>query len=151
MQETEFEIDRDAVEKYFRATQSLALLLTGFCTFGIGFILAWIHYKKHIEFSRNLCPRQVHALRYRIEGSTLRVDSGLMFLYRRSIPLERIIDVALVQGPLLRHFGIWVLQIQTAGYGTQGARLYGVRNPEEVRELILSQRQRIYGEKAAEA
>ena len=150
MQEIEFEIDRDAVEQYFRACQSLLLLFSGFYTFGIGFILAWIHYKKYIEFSRTLCPRQANALRYRLEGNTLHVDSGLLFLYRKSIPLDRITDVVLVQGPLLRHFGIWTMSVR-ASWGQTGAALIGVRNPEAVRELILSQRQRIYGEKAADA
>ena len=81
----------------------------------------------------------------------MRADGGVFFLFRKSIPFERITDIALVQGPLLRHFGIWAMRIQTAGSARCEATLYGVRNPEEVRELILSQRQRIYGEKAADA
>jgi putative membrane protein len=147
MQEIDFEINRDAVEQYFRTIQSLALLTLIFF-FGIGLILALIHY---FSFGHWLCPRLANALRYRIEGSVLRVDSGVMFLSRKSRPLERITDVALVQGPLLRHFGIWAMQIQTAGSALCEAVLCGVRNPEEVRELILSQRQRIYGEKAGDA
>ena len=150
MQETEFEINRDAVEQYIRTVQSIGLL--GFtCFFGIGIVLALIHYYKYIKFSREICQRQVNALRYRLEGSTLRVDSGVWFLHRKSIPLERITDVALVQGPLLRFFDIWAMRIQTAGSAQCEATLYGVRNPEEIRELILSQRQRIYGEKAGDA
>jgi len=141
MQETEFDINRDAVREYFRAAQSLPLLF-------LWIIPGVIHY---IGISIWLCQYQANNLRYRLEGSTLRVDGGVFFLFRKSIPLERITDVALVQGPLMRYFGIWAMRIQTAGSAQCEATLYGVRTPEEVRELILSQRQRIYGEKAGDA
>ena len=151
MQEIEFEINRDALEQYFRTQQSLLLLVLGFWTFGLGIVLALIHYYKYIKFSREICPRQVNALRYRLEGSTLRVDGGVWFLFRKSIPLERITDIALVQGPLLRHFDIWAMRIQTAGSARCEAVLYGVRNPEEIRELILARRKQVYGEKTEDA
>ena len=151
MQEIEFEIDRNAVEKYFLARDSLILLVCFGWYFGLGILLAWLHYYKKNKFSRWYCPIRVSNLHYRLEGSLLRADGGVFFLFRKSIPLERITDVALVQGPLLRYFGIWAMNIQTAGSAQCEATLYGVRNPEEVRELILSQRQRINGEKAADA
>jgi len=151
MHEIEFEIDRDAVDQGARIWESLALLVGfGWC-FGLGILLAWLHYYKKNKFSRWYCPLRANNLRYRLVGSTLRADGGVFFLFRKSIPLERITDIALVQGPLLRYCGIWAMQIQTAGSAQCEAVLFGVRNPEEVRELILSQRQRVYGEKAADA
>jgi membrane protein YdbS with pleckstrin-like domain len=98
-----------------------------------------------------ICTWQAHNLRYRLEATTLRADGGVFFLFRKSIPLERITDIALVQGPLLRFFDIWAMRIQTAGSAQCEATLYGVCEPEKIRELILSQRQRIYGEKAGDA
>ena len=80
----------------------------------------------------------------------LRVDGGVFFLFRKSIPLERITDVNLVQGPLLRRFGIWAMRIQTAGSSRCEAILYGVREPEKIRTLILSQRQDAHGGKAGD-
>jgi len=53
-------------------------------------------------FAKWLIEWQVDALNYRIEGRTLRVDSGVFFLKRKGVPLDRIIDFALVQGPLMR-------------------------------------------------
>jgi len=145
----EFEINRDAVEQYFRAAQTLLLFITLVWFFGLGIIVALVHY---FAYSPWLCQLQAINLRYRLDGDTLRVDGGVFFLFRKSIPLERITDVALVQGPLLRHFGIWEMQIQTAGTG-QGceAKMYGVLDPEKVRELILSQRHKIYAEKSGDA
>ena len=178
MQETEFEIDRKAVRNYFVACWILScivacgvfllpfvpILIAAISATVVGtkgpsvfdpffFCLPFAIVPLFIVFAFGfwLCPQQTNNLRYRLEGSTVRADGGVFFLFRKSIPLERITDVALVQGPLLRYFGIWAMRIQTAGSVQCEATLYGVRNPEEVRELILSQRQRIYGEKAAEA
>jgi membrane protein YdbS with pleckstrin-like domain len=148
--EVDFEIDREAVERYFRTTQSiLCLFLTVF--FGLGIVLALLHYYKHNKFSRWFCPQQVNNLRYWLDGNILRVDGGVFFLFRKSISLERITDVTLVQGPVLRFCGIWALQIQTAGSQQCEATLYGVYEPEKIRDLILSSRQSVYGEKSGDA
>jgi len=172
MQEIEFEIDRDAVKHYLLTN----LLLGCFCILSIcclPFILPVIlhpfasgHMHSHqiviffmvfmifglalvgiFVFAQWLCPQQAKNLCYRLEGSTLRADGGVFFLFRKSIPLERITDVALVQGPLLRFFDIWAMRIQTAGSAQCEATLWGVREPEKIRELILAQRQGVYGEK----
>ena len=175
MQEIEFEINRDAAKNYFLVVwmivcfASFALIVY---PIGFGFLLSAIAISGALLFFISffsilfstvlflaisyayfywLCPQQANNLRYRLDGSTLRADGGVFFLFRKSIPLERITDVALVQGPLLRFFDIWAMRIQTAGSAQCEATLYGVRNPEEIRELILSQRQRVYGEKAGDA
>ena len=176
MQEIEFEIDRDAVKQYFLSSSLLGCfgILSLCCS---PFILPVIlhpllrgHLHSHtiilffmvfmifsvflggcFVFLQWLCPQQANNLRYRLEGDTLRVDGGVFFLFRKSIPLERITDVALVQGPILRFFNIWALSIQTAGSPHPEAALYGVREPEKVRELILARRKGIDGEKTEDA
>jgi len=93
-------------------------------------------------FIKWLVERQVEALHYRIEGRTLRVDSGVFFLKRKGVPLDRITDFALVQGPVMRMLGIWALQVQTAGVGTPTpeATLVAIENPEQVRDELLLRR-----------
>jgi len=163
MNETDFEINRDAVERYFRAGQTLFCLIPILpflaplliMLFGGGpdapsgvlaffGIVPLIHY---FGFGRWLCSRQAKNLRYRLDGNVLRAEGGVFFLFRKSIPLERITDIALVQGPLLRFFGIWAMKVQTAGSAQCEAILYGVCEAENVREMILSQRQGVYGNK----
>ena len=172
MQETEFEIDRNAVEKYRRAYVVLLFLFATLGLFSGGLTMEPATFRSHGDyivtcllfffvffpfifcvflFGLWLVRRQANSLRYRLEGSTLRADGGVFFLFRKSIPLERITDIALVQGPLLRYFNIWAMQIQTAGSAQCEATLYGVRNPEEMRELILSRRKQVYGEKTEDA
>ena len=176
MQEIEFEINREAVKRY---TMTNLLLLCAVATifptllvFGIsaiwvetfasdaiallvGFFAACMFLGTAsagcFAFVLWLCPQQANNLRYRLEESTLRVDGGVFFLFRKSIPLERITDVALVQGPLLRCFDIWAMRIQTAGSPQAEATLWGVREPEKVRELILSRRKGTDGEKTEDA
>ena len=175
MQGTEFEINRDAVRNYFLvATISSCFGILVFCSpisfpffIAVGmvddgpFALVSLFFCALFAnvlllsavsvFLFWLCQQQANNLRYRLDETTVRADGGVFFLFRKSIPLERITDVALVQGPLLRFFDIWTMRIQTAGSPQCEATLYGVRNPEEIRELILSRRQRIYGEKAGDA
>ena len=187
MQEIEFEIDRDAVKRYFLTIWLLTCIgilvlffpvIMAFLNtmlerpvvaiqmvegmpvvtmnparnsrpmlFFVGCVILVASGVTALTFGRWLCPQQANNLRYRLEGSTLRADGGVFFLFRKSIPLERITDVALVQGPLLRFFDIWAMRIQTAGSAQCEATLWGVREPEKMRELILSQRQGVYGEK----
>ena len=93
-------------------------------------------------FPKWLIQWQVEALQYRIEGRTLRVDSGVFFFKRKGIPLDRITDFALVQGPVMRMLGIWALQVQTASVGTPTPEvtLIAIENPKTVRDELLRRR-----------
>lgn len=86
--------------------------------------------------------KRAAALRYWLDGSTLRIDEGVLIRKRKSIPLDRITDVALVQGPLLRLCGSWALQVQTAGSSQQAPEgtLYGLVDAESARDAIMRAR-----------
>jgi len=135
----EFAVQREATTRYFYWAQILFIIIVGIWFLGIGLAVA-------ILFALTLGPwlsrRQAEALRYWLDGSTLRVDQGVFFLKRKAIPLDRVTDVVLVQGPLLRWCGIWELRTQTAGTGqaVPEASLYGVVDPERVRDVLLRAR-----------
>lgn len=142
---TDFLIDRDAVARYFLRGQVIMLLLIGLWLFGIGLVLSIVHF---FLTGPGLTRRQAAALSYWLEGSTLRVDQGVILLKRKSIPLDRVTDVVIVQGPIMRWCGIWGLQVQTAGTG-QGvpeAVLYGLSDPESVRDQLMAERDRVAGQ-----
>lgn len=143
----EYEIDRVAVARYLFWLQLLVIGLAGLCLFGIGILLAVIF---ALTLGRWLPKKQAGALRYWLDGSTIRIDQGVFFLKRKAIPLDRVTDVVLSQGPLMRRFGIWALQIQTAGTGHQLAEgvLYGVKDPEAVRDELLAARDAARGRQA---
>jgi putative membrane protein len=139
----EFEVDRDGLEAYF-AWGSLLLFVPFVFVFGIGLILAPIWW---LTLAWPLARWRAQAIRYWIdEAGLLRVDDGALFRSRASVPLDRVTDVVLRQGPLMHRFGIWSLWIQTGGIPAQlGGRtwiLYGLRSPEKVRDLILEERRK---------
>jgi len=141
----EFEIDREAVYRYLRTLVTLIMVLAGVWVFGAGLVLGLLWY---FAIGPWVHRRQVEALRYRLDGATLRIDSGFIFLSRKSIPLDRVTDVVLVQGPLLRYFGLWQMRIQTAGTGQQmpeGA-MVGIPDPDAARDLIMRRRDEAAGD-----
>jgi len=136
----ELPIQREAISRYiYNVGILICLLVIPFWCVGLVLLPIWVFW-----LGKSLPLRQADALRYWIEDSTLRVEEGVYFLRRKAIPLERITDIALVQGPLTRYFGLWLLQIQTSGMGTPvpEAALLGLCDPEKVRDLILSERNR---------
>ncbi|MGS0498626.1 hypothetical protein CWB85_13605 [Pseudoalteromonas sp. S1727] len=70
------------------------------------------------------------------------VKRGVFFKEEKSIPLEKITDVGLSQGPLMRLFGLYRLSFETAGQSGHGAlvSLLGVVDASEFREAILTQK-----------
>ena len=82
----------------------------------------------------------VRVLRYGLTDKALLRNKGILLKSRKTIPLDKITDLELVQGPLLRVFGMWIIKVQTAGTGSKmpTAMLIGVINPEQIREEILA-------------
>lgn len=143
-----FEIDRGNVARYFYWNAILAILFIGVWIFGAGIAVAIVW---GLTLGHWLARAQSNALRYWLEGFTLRIDSGVFFLKRKSIPLDRVTDVVLSQGPLLRYFHIWRLDIQTAGTGTHGSAegyLFGIVDPESVRDQLIAARDKAVGAKS---
>ncbi|MEN6611238.1 MAG: PH domain-containing protein [Methanoregulaceae archaeon] len=74
----------------------------------------------------------------------LRVDEitwkrGVWFRRTGIVPYNRITNLDLVQGPVMRYLGISTLAIQTAGYSGQAVpeiRIEAIEKAEELRELI---------------
>ena len=133
--EKEFDIDREKLVSYC-IWQSLLPCVILVLLFGIGLLLAVLIF----PFATWYYPRWVKVLRYCLDDKALRVEQGLLFRSRKTIPLDKITDLELVQGPLLRYFGMWTIKIQTASTASQlpEATLLGLVNPDQVREEILA-------------
>jgi len=133
--EKELDIDRDKIVMYcmWQSLLGCAILIP---LFGIGLILMLISY----VFESLYRPRWVKVLRYCLDDKSLRVEQGLLFRSRKTIPLDKITDLELVQGPLLRAMGMWTIKVQTASTASQlpEATLMGLVNPEKAREQILA-------------
>ncbi|HAU36663.1 MAG TPA: hypothetical protein DCX07_02965 [Phycisphaerales bacterium] len=133
------EIQRREVESYLFWQAALMFLLIGLFTWGIGIAVGLVYM---LTFGPYVARRRAEALDYRLDGTTVRIREGFLFIKHKSIPLDRVTDIVMDQGPLLRHFGLWTLKLQTAGVGQGRAEgvLYGLTEPDRVREMLISAR-----------
>jgi membrane protein YdbS with pleckstrin-like domain len=100
----------------------------------------WMHLLFLIPgYGRRWARLQAERLSYCVEGETLRADSGLIWFQRKSVPLNKITDINLTQGPVARRVGFWVLSINTAGSPRPYPEvvIYGPADPEGARDALL--------------
>ncbi|NNC90485.1 MAG: PH domain-containing protein [Akkermansiaceae bacterium] len=85
--------------------------------------------------------------------NTLKVGKGILTRVEKTIPLEKITDMAMVQGPIMRAMGLYKLTVETAGTSGPGAlvALTGIVDAPVFREKVLAQRDRISGAKSDSA
>jgi putative membrane protein len=130
------------VRKYWLLGGTVTLCVT---LVGIVFLpLWWI-------LGMRLTHRYLERMECALTKRTLIVRKGFFVRVEKTIPLDKITDLGMVEGPLMRLFDIQALSIETAGSTAQGAlvTLYGIENAETFRDLVLNQRDRML-EKEAE-
>ncbi len=89
-----------------------------------------------------ICGKILDAMSATLTTRKLVVCKGVLFTVEKSIPLEKITDVALSQGPLMRLLGLYRLSFETAGQSGHGAlvSMVGIEEPAAFREAILNQK-----------
>jgi uncharacterized protein len=93
-----------------------------------------------IPFAAIWGPLYCEMIIYQLTNSEISWKRGVWFRQTGIVPYNRITNIDIVQGPVIRALGISALQIQTAGYSGQAVaelRLQGIREPGELRELIM--------------
>lgn len=94
---------------------------------------------------RRAIGQWVRSLEYRLSDDALCVSGCIqlwgcvLYRYEKRIPLSKITDIKLVQGPILNAMDLWHIHIQTAGTGQLApeAVLRGIEDPQEVQQQIL--------------
>lgn len=86
--------------------------------------------------------RHLASLSARMDERFLKVEKGIWTRVEKNVPLEQITDMGIVEGPLMRLFGIKRLTVETAGQSSAGAlvALIGVIDTEAFRDRVLAQR-----------
>jgi putative membrane protein len=71
---------------------------------------------------------------------SLKVSRGVFVRREMTVPLDKITDVGLVEGPIMRAMDLQALRIETAGQSTAGAavQLVGVENGRAFRDAVLA-------------
>lgn len=94
------------------------------------FILLWIWVGMYYD-----------SMSYELREDEINWKRGVWFQTTGIVPYNRIVNLDLRQGPLMRFLGISTLAIQTAGYSGQAVpeiKIEGIEHAEELRELIRS-------------
>ena len=81
--------------------------------------------------------REFHTLE--LDGINVKSKRGVVFRSETNVPLERITDVSVHQGPLMRNFGVYKVSVESAGQTQmQGAAtIIGVADPYVFRDAVL--------------
>lgn len=85
-------------------------------------------------------------LRVILTSRDLKVHRGILNREEKTIPLEKITDLAVFQGPIMRYFGIKGIRVETAGQTSgMGAlvTVIGIEDTDDFRDMVLNQRDRV--------
>jgi uncharacterized membrane protein YdbT with pleckstrin-like domain len=116
--------------------QTLGVLLVSVITIPLmpfWAVLGWFFHHKQYE-----------ALDCQLTSRSITIKKGVLFKTQKNIPLDKITDLAVNEGPVLRAMGLCSLKIETAGGGDGSsmgnATLVGVVDALEFRDAVLNQR-----------
>jgi putative membrane protein len=92
-----------------------------------------------------LTKRYYERLEIVLTRRDLKVRRGILNVEEKSIPLEKVTDLALYQGPLMRLFDLKGMRVETAGQSSGGAlvSVVGIRDVDDFRDAVLNQRDRV--------
>lgn len=122
-----------SVKTYWLISGALIMIAT---VIGIPLLLLWF------PLGWYFTQRYLDRMECVLTAKTLKVKKGILVRVEKTIPLEKITDMALVQGPVMRWLGVEKLTVETAGQSGAGAlvSLIGIEQAMEFREAVLDQR-----------
>ncbi|MBP7410858.1 MAG: PH domain-containing protein [Methanoculleus sp.] len=86
-------------------------------------------------------PRYYESIVYRLTVTEITWQRGVWFRQTGIVPYNRITNVDIVQGPLMRFFAFSAVRVQTAGYSAQARAeivLNGIADPKDLQEKIMN-------------
>ena len=117
-------------------TITMVSTIIGILVLPIALPIAWWYYRKFYS-----------TLEVVLTSRELQVSRGVLIRQEKSVPLEKVTDLALVQGPIMRRMGIKGLQVETAGQSTAPGgslvKLIGIVDTEGFRDDALDQRDKV--------
>jgi putative membrane protein len=97
---------------------------------------------------RALRERRFARLQADLTDRALKLRRGYLFRVEKTIPLDKITDLALHDGPILRWLGLCTIAVETAGHSAAAgadAHLAGVVDAMAFRDAVLRERERVTG------
>ena len=73
---------------------------------------------------------------------SLKVSKGLLVRQEKTVPLDKITDLALIEGPIMRYLDLQAVKVETAGGSAPGSfiTLVGIVGARDFRDKVLQQR-----------
>lgn len=89
--------------------------------------------------------KRYERLRCALTKRFLKIERGFLFFEQKTIPLEKITDLAVYQNPIMKWMGLKGMRVETAGRAGGGkggslVDLVGVPDPETFRDEVLRTR-----------
>ncbi|MBN4082641.1 PH domain-containing protein [Phycisphaeraceae bacterium AH-315-B13] len=135
----------DSAVKYYVIATAIPLTLI---IVGIPFliiVLPLVYLIRTIEYRNIQCT---------LLERSLRVRRGVFNKVEKTIPLDKITDLGVLQGPVMRYCGVDAINVETAGQSGVGSalvHLVGIRDAKAFRDAVLEQRDRLADGKIAQA
>lgn len=128
----------DAVTTYWLLNGCIVCVIT---IVGILFLPIWFIVGKWLT-RKYLASHQCT-----LTNRSLKVNKGILTQIEKTVPLDRITDVGVVQGPIMRYFDIEALTVETAGQSSSSAlvQLSGIKEGRKFRDAVLQQRDLVVG------
>ncbi len=128
----------DSVTSYWLLNGAIICVVT---VFGIVLLPIWYFFGKWVT------RRYLDSHKCTLTNRTLKVEKGIWTKFEKTVPLDRITDLGIVQGPIMRYFGIEAISVETAGQSTMNSlvQLAGIKKGREFRDAVLQQRDLVVG------
>ena len=112
----------------------LTVTVVGICLLPFWFLLG--NYFTEIYLRRMHCT---------LTDRSLKVGRGFLVRVEKTVPLDKITDLGLVQGPIMRLLDIEALSVETAGQSSDGSlvTLVGIVKARAFRDAVLAQRDKV--------
>ncbi len=124
------------VQAYWLLSGAITCLIM--CLALVGFVLLplWL------VFGTIITTKYRKSMSCVLTDRSLKFSKGILTRVEKTVPLEKITDLGLVQGPIMRQFDLHTLTIETAGQSGPGSllRLTGIEDTLAFREAVLEQR-----------
>ena len=92
-----------------------------------------------------VAQRQLDRMSCVLTDRSLKMKKGIFVRVEKTIPLDKVTDLGVVQGPLMRMLDIEALSVETAGQSSAGPllSLVGIENGPAFRDAVLAQRDKV--------
>lgn len=99
-----------------------------------------------VPLSYWLFSRRYERLRVTLHPKTMKIRQGVLMVSEKTIPLNKITDLAISHGPIMRAMGLKALRVETAGQSGAGgalAMVVGIIDTDGFRDTVLDQRDKV--------